>query len=453
MNSRRVGPAHLPASEQKVGSTRTLLSESDGGLVKRTVLPGGLRVITEAMPTVRSVAIGMWVGAGSRDETPAVAGSAHFLEHLLFKGTPSRSALDISGALDDVGGEMNAFTSKEHTCYYARVLDADLGVAVDVLADMLSSSLIRSNDVESERTVILEEIAMRDDDPGDLVHDLFAESLFGDSDLGRPVLGTVTTISDVARNSINRFYRRRYTADQIVVAVAGNVVHSEVVKRVRAAFGAAGFLDGDAVPHDPRGAVHRRRVGEPIASVYRETEQAHVVMGMPGIARDDNDRYALGVLNAALGGGMSSRLFQEVREKRGLAYSVFSFAQHFTDAGSVGIYAGTSPSNLPTVLELCREQVADVVANGLTEGEVRRGKAQLSGGMVLGLEDTGSRMSRIAKGELANDLISVNQVLAAVNAVTPADVHRVAQRVFAGRESMAVIGPYASTDALAKVVS
>ena len=445
----RVGPTHRPASEQRVGSTRTLLHESDGGLVRRTVLPGGLRVITEAMPSVRSVAIGMWVGTGSRDETPAVAGSAHFLEHLLFKGTPTRSALDISGALDDVGGEMNAFTSKEHTCYYARVLDADLGVAVDVLTDMLSSSMLRSADITSERTVILEEIAMRDDDPGDLVHDLFASSLFGDTDLGRPVLGTVDTITDVPRSSINRFYRRHYTPDRIVVAVAGNVRHADVVARVRKAAARAGWLAGDSTPGSSRVASRKQRAGEPVALVTRETEQVHLVLGMPGIARDDDDRYALGVLNASLGGGMSSRLFQEVREKRGLAYSVFSFAQHFTDAGMIGIYAGCSPANLPTVLDICREQVADVVANGLTDGEVRRGKAQLSGGMVLGLEDTGSRMSRIAKGELGDDLVSVNDVLRGVDSVSADDVRRVAERLLTAPSSLAVIGPYANAASLA----
>lgn len=442
MTGGRVGSRHRPASEQPIGSTRTLIPESDGGLVRRTVLPGGLRVITEAMPTVRSVAIGMWVGSGSRDETPAVAGSAHFLEHLLFKGTPTRSALDISGALDDVGGEMNAFTSKEHTCYYARVLDSDLEVAVDVLADMLSSSVIAQPDIDSERTVILEEIAMRDDDPGDLVHDLFAGSLFGDTDLGRPVLGTVETITGVPRSSIRSFYRKHYAPERIVVAVAGNIHHTDVVRMVRAAFARSGFLDGDGVPIEARRAVRRRRVGEPIALVTRDTEQAHVVMGVPGIARDDDDRYALSVLNAVLGGGMSSRLFQEVREKRGLAYSVFSFAQHFTDAGIVGIYAGCSPANLPTVLDLCREQVADVVAQGLTDSELRRGKAQLSGGMVLGLEDTGSRMSRIAKGELADDLVSVSDVLRAVDAVEHDDILRVAERLLAVPASLAVIGPF-----------
>ena len=447
----RVGPTHRPASEQKVGSTRTLLNESDGGLVCRTVLPGGLRIITEAMPSVRSVAIGMWVGTGSRDETPAVAGSAHFLEHLLFKGTPTRSALDISGALDDVGGEMNAFTSKEHTCYYARVLDADLGVAVDVLTDMLSSSMLRSADITSERTVILEEIAMRDDDPGDLVHDLFASSLFGDTDLGRPVLGTVDTITGVPRSSINRFYRRHYTPDRIVVAVAGNVRHADVVARVRKAAARAGWLAGDSTPGSSRVASRKQRAGEPVALVTRETEQVHLVLGMPGIARDDDDRYALGVLNASLGGGMSSRLFQEVREKRGLAYSVFSFAQHFTDAGMIGIYAGCSPANLPTVLDICREQVADVVANGLTDGEVRRGKAQLSGGMVLGLEDTGSRMSRIAKGELGDDLVSVNDVLRGVDSVSADDVRRVAERLLTAPSSLAVIGPYANAASLASL--
>jgi predicted Zn-dependent peptidase len=283
---------------------------------------------------------------------------------------------------------------------------------------------------------------MRDDDPGDLVHDLFAESLFGDTDLGRPVLGTVETITGVPRASIRRFYGRHYAPERVVVAVAGNIKHADVVRLVRAAFARAGWVEGDAEPVAPRAAVRRSRVGKPVSVVGRDTEQAHVVMGMPGIARDDDDRYALGVLNAALGGGMSSRLFQEVREKRGLAYSVFSFAQHFTDAGVVGIYAGCSPTNLPTVLDLCREQVADIVANGITEAEVRRGRAQLGGGLVLGLEDTGSRMSRIAKGELADDLRSVNEVLRSIDAVTGDDVRRVADRILRAPMSLAVIGPY-----------
>jgi len=256
------------------------------------------------------------------------------------------------------------------------------------------------------------------------------------------VLGTVQTITDVPRASINRFYRRRYTPDQVVVAVAGNVRHRDVVDLVRRAFGPSGFLDGEAAPCEPRAPRSRRRGGTPMSVVGRDTEQAHVVLGVPGIARDDDDRYALGVLNAALGGGMSSRLFQEVREKRGLAYSVYSFSAHFTDAGLVGIYAGCSPAKLPVVLEVCREQVAQVVASGLSDGEVRRGKAQLRGGMVLGLEDTGSRMSRIGKAELAGDLMSVGEVLRRVDAVTADDVRRVAERLLAAPANLAVIGPF-----------
>ena len=437
------------ARDQRTGTTRTLLREADGGLVRRSVLPGGLRVITEHVPGVRSVALGLWVDAGSRDETPAMAGSAHYLEHLLFKGTPTREALEISSALDEVGGELNAFTTKEYTCYYARVIDADLPVAVDVLTDMVTSSLLRTADVEAEREVILEEIAMHDDDPGDVVHDVFAGAMFGDTDLGRPVLGTVETITGVPRAAIHRFYRRRYTADHLVVAAAGNLRHADVVRLVRAAFRRAGALDGDALPAGPRQPRARRRGAGEVVLVPRDTEQANVVLGVPGITREDPRRYALGVLNAGLGGGMSSRLFQEVREKRGLAYSVYSFVSSFTDAGLFGVTAGCRPTRLEQVLEISREVVAGVAAHGLTDAEIARGKAQLRGGTVLGLEDTGSRMTRIAKSELHGDLRAVDDVLAGIEAVDGDAVRELAAELLGATPTLAVVGPYDDASAFA----
>ncbi|HEY9377568.1 MAG TPA: insulinase family protein, partial [Jiangellaceae bacterium] len=255
-------------------TTRTLLQEDGGGLIRRTVIPSGLRIITEAVPTVRSVAFGIWVGVGSRDETPAQAGATHYLEHLLFKGTHRRSALEISAAIESVGGEVNAFTTKEFTCYYARVLDRDLPVAVDVVSDLVTSSLVTHADVDSERNVVLEEIAMRDDDPTDAVHDLVAERLWGSAPLGRPILGTVQSITSLSRDVINRYYRRRYRPSRVVVAAAGNLDHATVVRLVRSAFEQAGFLDGTAAPEPARIGGHPPRPNPGVALLERPTEQA-----------------------------------------------------------------------------------------------------------------------------------------------------------------------------------
>src|ERR1700712_4590214 len=315
------------------GSTRTLSQSSDAAVGRRTTPPGGLRGISEQIPSVRSVAFGIWVGVGSRDETPRLAGSSHFLEHLLFKGTKRRGALEIAAVMDSVGGEMNAFTAKEYTCYYARVLDTDLPLAVDVVSDMVTSSIVATADVEAERGVILEEIAMHDDDPGDVVHDAFAAALYGDTPLGRPVLGTVDSITEIPRTSIAGYYRRRYQPGNMVIAAAGNVDHNALVRLVRKAFGAAGLLEGDATHTAPRGARTTVPTLAGINIVDRPTEQAHLVLGGPGLHRGDPRRFAMGVLNGALGGGMSSRLFQEVREKRGLAYSVYRYTNQHADTG------------------------------------------------------------------------------------------------------------------------
>ena len=411
--------------------------------MRRTVLPGGLRIVTENVPGVRSAAFGIWVGVGSRDETPAQAGAAHYLEHLLFKGTPRRSALDISASIDAVGGEMNAFTSKEYTCFYARVLDADLPLAVDVISDLVTSALLRANDVDSERDVILEEIAMRDDDPGDLVHEEFSDAMFGPTPLGRPILGTVETIESITPRAIRAFYRKRYQPQNLVVAAAGNVDHATVVRLVRRAFDAAGMIGGDTLPALHRSGEFRTVGAGDVRVLTKTTEQANVVLGVPGIARDDDRRFALGVLNAALGGGMSSRLFQEIREKRGLAYSVFSFASHFADTGMFGVYAGCMPKKVDEVLAISRDVLATVAAHGLTDEELARGKGQVRGGLVLGLEDTGSRMSRIGKAELlTGDLWSTADVLSAIDTVTIDDVRDVASELLEVTPTLAVIGPF-----------
>jgi predicted Zn-dependent peptidase len=444
-----VGISLLPGF-QKPGTTRTLNAGADagGGLIRRTVLPAGLRVITEAIPTMRSVAFGIWVGVGSRDETPKLAGASHYLEHLLFKGTKRRDALEIAASMDAVGGEMNAFTAKEYTCYYARVLDADLPLAVDVVSDMVTSSLIAATDVESERGVILEEIAMHDDDPSDAVHDTFAHAVFGDAPLGRPVIGTTDSITAMSRTAIAGYYQRRYRPSTIVVAAAGNVDHARVVRLVKKSFGDAGLLDDDAVePDAPRAAGRPTPFKHNVSIVSRPTEQANVILGTRGIARNDDRRFALGVLNSALGGGMSSRLFQEVREKRGLAYSVYSYASQYADTGLVGVYAGCMPARLNEVLSICRDELAKVAEAGITDEELTRGKGQLRGSLVLGLEDTSSRMSRLGKSELVQgELLGVDEVLNRIEGVTLDDVRDVAADVLTGPHSLAAVGPFGDAD-------
>ncbi len=445
----------VPADAQPPGTTITLLDGGEGGAVRRTILPGGLRVVTETMPTVRSVSFGVWVGVGSRDETPAQAGASHYLEHLLFKGTKTRSALELSATIDRLGGEMNAFTTKEYTCFYARVLDSDMATAVDIVTDLITSATLRTADVESERGVILEEIAMHDDDATDSVHDDFARLLFGDQPLGRPVLGTVDSIEGLPRDTIARYFRKWYRPEHLVVAAAGNLDHDEVVAQVAAAFErAAVHIDPTAVPTQPRSGELALSAKSAVGVVERPTEQANLVLGLPGLARTDDRRYALSVLNAALGGGMSSRLFQEVREKRGLAYSVYSYNSQFADAGMFGIYAGCLPNKVDDVLALCREQLDDVVHQGITDEELDRGKGQMRGGLVLGLEDSGSRMSRIGKAELVyGELLSVEELLARIDAVTPDDIREVARVVLGGSPSLAVIGPFAADRDFSRAVA
>jgi len=446
-------PIDLAAREQRPGSTRTLATGPDGGVVRRTVLPGGLRVISESVPGVRSVAFGVWVGVGSRDETTTLSGASHYLEHLLFKGTRRRDALTIAAELEAVGGELNAFTAKEYTCYYARVLDTDLPLAVDVICDMVTSSVLASHEVDNERGVILEEIAMHDDDPGDAVHDIFAELVWPDTPLGRPVLGTVESITSISRTAIAGYYRRRYRPENLVVAAAGNLDHNALVRLVRKAFHSVP-MSPDAVPAAPR--IGGRAPGFlPATSVItRPTEQANLVLGAHGLRRRDDRRFALGVLNAAFGGGMSSRLFQEVREKRGLAYSVYSFTSHYADTGIIGIYAGCHPRRARDVLELCREQLALAATSGLSAEELDRGKGQMRGGLVLGLEDTGSRMSRLGKSELVyGELMPVDEILTRIDAVTLDDIRALATEFLSQPMALAAIGPYDDGDALAASVA
>jgi predicted Zn-dependent peptidase len=428
-------------------STRRLDSATGGGVITRTVLPGGLRIVSEAMPGVRSASVGIWVPVGSRDELPSLAGTSHFLEHLLFKGTTTRTALDIASAMDAVGGEFNAFTEKEHTCFYATVLDRDLDLAIDIVGDVVLNATLTAQDIDVERGVVLEEIAMRDDDPGDLVHDEFSAALFGSVPLGRPILGTEESIQSLTRRQIAGYYNRRYTPDSMVVSVAGNVDHCEVVRLVRRTFDDR--LDPELASSPPRSGTSDEppMPDRAIAVIPDDTEQANLVIGCFGMSRHDPRRYALGVLSSALGGGMSSRLFQRVREERGLAYSVYSFSNSYSDCGLFGVYAGCQPGKADEVLSLMVSEL-DAVANGmLTEAEVERGKGQMRGGMVLGLEDAGSRMTRIGKSEIAfGEVLGLDDVLARVDAVTAADVADAAAEVLSRARCLTVVGPFGAHD-------
>jgi predicted Zn-dependent peptidase len=422
--------------------TRRLDNATGGGLITRTVLPGGLRLVTEAMPGVRSASVGIWVPVGSRDETPGLAGTSHFLEHLLFKGTGRRSALDIASAMDAVGGEFNAFTEKEHTCYYATVLDRDLPLALDIVADVVLDATLTVADVDVERGVVLEEIAMRDDDPSDLVHDEFATALFGDRPLGRPILGTEESIHALTRRQINGYYRRRYTTGGMVVSVAGNVEHETVLRLVRRAF--AGRLDDSPASMPSRGGPQRLRPpARPVHVVADETEQANLVLGCHGVSRHDPRRFAVGVLSSALGGGMSSRLFQRIREERGLAYSVYSFSSSYSDAGMFGVYAGCQPGKTDEVLSLILAELDAAARGELAPEEIERGKGQMRGATVLGLEDAGSRMTRIGKSEtIYGEVLGVDELLACIDAVTPADVAELAGDLLSRPRCLTVVGPF-----------
>ncbi len=422
--------------------------------VRKTALPSGLRIVTEEIPGVRSAAYGIWVNVGSRDESPKVAGASHFLEHLLFKGTKTRSALDISSSIEAVGGEMNAFTSKEYTCFYARVIDTDLPMAIDVISDLITSSVGREEDVEAERKVVLEEISMRDDDPSDLVHELFGETFYGDTPLGRPILGTVDSIKSLSRNTIFNYYKKRYLPQDIVVAVAGNIKHQKVVDQVIKAMSRDNFLDNPKTDFKLRAnTLVRRAQKQNVGLLNRKTEQAHLFLGMPGVARDDERRFAMGVMSAALGGGMSSRLFQEIREKRGLAYSVYSYAQQFAGSGFIGFYAGCNPSKATEVVSIIRDVLHDVANNGLTHEELQRAQGAVRGALVLSQEDTGSRMSRIGKSELVyGQIMSFDEILKAVADVSSADIRGLANEILHSTPTLAVVGPFTKRSAFERIL-
>lgn len=422
-------------------------AEDAPATAKRTVLPGGLRVVTEYVPSVRSASVGVWVNVGSRDEGPTVAGAAHFLEHLLFKATPTRSAVDIAQSVDSVGGELNAFTAKEHTCYYAHVLDEDLELAVDLVSDVVLNGSCASHDVEVERDVVLEEIAMRDDDPEDTLGDVFLTAMFGDHPLGRPVIGSAESVTAMTRAQLQSFHVRRYTPERMVVAVAGNVDHNVVVRLVRKYFGAK--LVAANTPRSPRKGTGRVAGRPDVVLINRDSEQTHLSLGVRVPGRHWGHRWALSVLNTALGGGLSSRLFQQIRESRGLAYSVYSSIDLFSDCGTLSVYAACLPERFAEVTRLTAEVLEAVARDGITEDECRIAKGSLRGGLVLGLEDSASRMTRIGRNELNyGEYRSISSTLQRIDEITVDEVNAVARQVLSNSYGAAVLGPHRSRRSL-----
>jgi predicted Zn-dependent peptidase len=437
-------PSYFPATEQTAGSTRTLLKEPDGSRVVRTVLPTGLRVISESVPGARSVALGVWAGVGSRDETQTSAGAAHFLEHLLFKGTPTRSALQISSDMDAVGGEMNAFTTKELTCFYAKSLPNDLPLAVDILLDITTAPLLAADDIESERSVVLEEISMHEDDASDRANEALHAGVLAKSKLAKPILGTRESISTLSPRVIRGFFGKHYQPSNLVVAAAGDVDHRELLELVDRATEGLEWSWGMS-PNPSRARVGRRRKApeSQLHLAHWPGEQCTVAIGTMGLPRGHEDRRTLDVLNEVVGGGMSSRLFQSIREERGLAYSVYSFHVPYSDAGVWGIAAGCSPEAAPGVVQLAKEELERILTAGLYEEEVERAKGRLSGSLVLASEESSARMAALGKAEIATgELHSMADALGRIAAVDTSGANRVARYVLGQPHQVVIVGPH-----------
>lgn len=403
---------------------------------QKTVLPNGVRVITEEIDYVRSVSIGLWVGAGSRDEREGNEGISHFIEHMLFKGTKNRTARELAESLESVGGQLNAFTTKEFTCFYAKVLDENLDLSIDVLSDMFFNSLFDEKEIEKEKKVVIEEIKMYEDSPDELIHDLFSEYVWNDHPLGKPILGTEESIHGLSREKILDYLGHHYAPDNLVVAVAGKISHEDVLKKLTPIFGE--FKRGgkrilEGTPKEQ--AIQRYNT--------KDTEQMHLIIGVPGLGQDDEDIYPMHIFNNILGGGLSSRLFQEIREQRGLAYSVYSYHSTYVDTGMFAIYAGTTPSNTQEVVECILAELQEMRSNGITADELAKTKAQIKGGLYLGLESASSRMSRLGKTELCYDrVISPEEMVEKLEKVTLEDVKRVMNRLWVkDKLSLVMLGP------------
>ncbi|MEZ5175953.1 MAG: pitrilysin family protein [Acidimicrobiia bacterium] len=404
-----------------------------------TEFPNGLRLISHHMPSTRSVAIGCWVNTGSRDEQGPEAGASHFLEHLLFKGSEQWSARAISEAFDGVGARHNAFTSKEYTCFWARLRDEDLPLGIEILAEMIQRPAFRSGEIDSERHVVLEEINMNEDDPTDVAHEQFVDALWGGHPLAPPILGTRDSITGMSRNTIAGYWGRRYSPRSVVVAAAGNLP-DDLTDQIVARFGT---WEGDAIGRNESEPVTAPR----IQVRTKDTEQAHLVFGSPSFPRNDERRFALMLADHVLGGGMSSRLFHEIRERRGLAYAVNGFRMPFADAGAAAIYVGTTPFQAPEVLRIIRSEIEQLVEEGLTDEELERAKGHAKGALALGLEDPLSRMNRIGRTELTGmEHLTVDETVAVISQITHDQVRDAVKASYSGPFVIGAVGPFVADD-------
>ena len=403
---------------------------------RKTVLDNGITIMSEPMDSVRSIALGIWFAVGSRDETPEEAGMSHFMEHMMFKGTPSRSARDISEAFDRLGAELNAFTSKEYTCYYSRFVDEHLPRAFELLSDMVVNASLTDEACESEREVVIEEIARMEDSPDDQIHEIFSHALWPSHPIGLPILGSRERVATFDHAQSATFREKHYLTGNAVVAAAGNVDHDEVVAL------AEEHLRLPEAPRSVRAEAHA--VSSPrLAVLSKETEQAHICYGVSTMNAHHPDRFALSLLDAVLGGGMSSRLFQEIREKRGLAYAVGSFSALYQDTGEFAVYAGTRPGNAEEVITLIQAEMQEIAEHGVKPEELERVREAATGHLVLGLEATRARMTRLGRNEITGgEILSADEVMLRFSAVTMDDLRRVSADVLSRDKVLAVIGPF-----------
>jgi predicted Zn-dependent peptidase len=403
-------------------------------LIKKYTCQNGVRVVLENIPTVRSVAIGVWIGTGSRNETLDNNGISHFLEHMFFKGTRTRSALEIAEAFDSIGGQVNAFTSKEYTCYYAKVLDNHASFALEVLADMFFNSTFDEEELIKEKNVVYEEIKMYEDTPDDIVHDLLSKAIYENHSLGYPILGTEETLSTFSGQLLKEYVHNMYTPEQVVISIAGNIDET-FIKEVDKFFGSYEGGKREEVENTP--IFHMNQIAR-----KKDTEQAHLCLGFEGLQTGHDDIYSLIILNNILGGSMSSRLFQEVREKRGLSYSVFSYHSAFEDTGIVTVYGGTGAKQLDLLYETIQETLDVLKRDGITEKELLNSKEQLKGSLMLSLESTNSRMSRNGKNELVlGRHRSLDDMVEQIDSVTKESVDLMANKIFTDHFSVSLISP------------
>lgn len=417
-------------------------------MYQKVTLDNNVHILTEKVPHVRSVAVGFWVGVGSRYEDQEVNGISHFIEHMMFKGTARRTAKQIAEDLDAVGGQLNAFTTKEYTCYYARVLDEHFDLAIDVLSDMIFASKFDAQDIDRERNVIIEEIKMYEDTPDELVHDIFANTMWQGNPLGRSIIGTAEVIAGLSREQILEFYNKFYSPANMIVSVAGNVDHEDAVRNLK------------QILQSKNGIAPGRNLVAPqphheIICRGKDTEQVHLCVGSPGLKLDDDRIYVFQVVNTILGGGLSSRLFQEIREKRGLVYSVYSYHSSYHDTGLFGIYAGLSKENVEEVLDLVFRQVADIRENSVKDSELQRAKDQLKGNLFLSLENVSTRMSRLGKSQLyLGKVLSPEEIMEKVNRVTSDEIQRLAREMLSPEKfSLAAIGPWEDCGSLERALA